>query len=77
MDVKKRWTAAQLLEHPWVVDAEVSDKHRGKALAAMKSFKAKQRWKKAGNAVRATVRMKAFMDLAHKLTAEELASEDE
>jgi hypothetical protein len=76
VDVTKRWTANQLLEHPWMLSAELSDKHRDAALVALKSFKAKQRWKKAGNTVRATVRMQSFLDLANKISADEFTNDD-
>jgi hypothetical protein len=76
VDVTKRWTANQLLEHPWMTSAELSDKHRDVALAALKSFKAKQRWKKAGNTVRATVRMQSFLALGNNISADELTNDD-
>jgi hypothetical protein len=70
VDVTTRWTAEQLLQHPWMTTVEVSDKHRDASFVALKSFTAKQRWKKVGNTVRATVRMKNF------LSAGELSNHD-
>jgi serine/threonine protein kinase len=73
VDVKARWTADQLLAHPWMASAEASDEHRDDiAYAVCHAFNAKRQWKKAGNAVRATVRMmKARMKLSRKRTVDE------
>jgi len=61
VDVNKRWTAEQLLQHEWMTSAELSDEHRDAALQKIKSMQAKKRWKKAGQTVLATVKFQSLL----------------
>jgi calcium/calmodulin-dependent protein kinase I len=47
VDTAKRWNCDQLLAHPWVVSTDVSDKQLGSAMAELKKFNARRKFKGA------------------------------
>jgi len=47
LDPKKRYTAKQTLEHPWVKGDGISDKPLDSTLSALQKFNAKRKWKGA------------------------------
>ncbi|PRP89779.1 hypothetical protein PROFUN_00121 [Planoprotostelium fungivorum] len=65
VDAKKRYSATQALQHPWIKDNNHVKPLEG-AQAELKKFNAKKKWKKAGNAVRALGRMGHLKSLLAK-----------
>jgi serine/threonine protein kinase len=57
---KDRWSAQQLLTHPWITAGaeQLAQKDLAKSIEALKKFKAKMRFKAAANAIIMTNRMK-------------------
>ena len=60
-----RWSARQLLTHPWITagDEELQAKDLTKSIEAMKKYKAKLRFKAVTNAIIMTNRMKGIFKL--------------
>eukprot|EP01041_Mallomonas_annulata_P001467 gene1467-2818_t len=60
---KDRWTATQLLSHPWIIagDAQLEAKNLSGALVEMKRFNARRRFRSAADAVMITNRMKRLV----------------
>eukprot|EP00939_MAST-03C_sp_MAST-3C-sp1_P001686 g1686.t1 len=54
----RRLTASEVLDHPWMKLPLSGAKSRKKAIARLKKYVAKKRWKKAGSTVRASIKMK-------------------
>lgn len=54
---QKRYTAAQILSHPWMHNAAVSNAPLGRAMENLKRFNARRKLKAAQKAVLTTVRM--------------------
>jgi serine/threonine protein kinase len=63
VDPARRITAAQILQHPWVLadTSALPNVHMGKTMAQMKTFVARKRWHKALNTVRSTIKMKMML----------------
>lgn len=53
LDQKKRWTAHQLLQHPWIVaaDEELAQRDLGKSLLELKKYNARRKLRAAADAV--------------------------
>jgi serine/threonine protein kinase len=60
VDPKKRATAFELQTHPWM-SAEVGNQNISPAIARLKQFTARARWKQAINTTRSVVRMNLAM----------------
>ena len=75
---KDRWTAKQLLAHPWILLGEdvLKDKDMTQSLETLKKYRARQRFKKVGNAIRAVQKVKLLLR-GVKSAAAECASEGE
>jgi len=60
---QQRWTAKQLLNHPWIRsgDDELASRNISNALVEMKKFNARRRFKSAADAVILTNRMSKLM----------------
>jgi len=58
VDQKNRYTADQILQHPWMKLSLQDAKHNAKVVSRLKKYQAKKRWKKAGHSIRASVRMR-------------------
>ena len=60
-----RWSARQLLSHPWITagDDELQAKDLTKSIEAMKKYKAKMRFKAVTNAIIMTNRMKGIFKI--------------
>lgn len=62
VDPQSRPTAAQALQHQWIV-GEVKTENLAKTLTELKKFNARRRWKAGINAVRAGVRIGMMRNL--------------
>jgi calcium/calmodulin-dependent protein kinase I len=73
VDVKKRWTAEQLLEHPWIKtdDSVLADKNITGTLITMRKFNARRRFRAAATAIILTNRMKNMIKNLTELKKEE------
>lgn len=60
---KERWTAQQLLQHPWITLGEdvLGQKEMTKQLETLKKYRAKMRFKKAVLAVTVGVKVRTMM----------------
>jgi len=58
-DPNKRYTAKQALQHPWITTQQTTT-HLESAVAQLKSFNAKRKWKRGINTVLALGRFRAF-----------------
>jgi len=58
----QRWTAVQLLDHPWIIagDDHLATKNLSGAIVELKRFNAKRRFRAAVEVVQAANRLKAF-----------------
>ncbi len=63
VDQSKRWTAAQLLQHPWITlgDDKLANKDLSSSITVMRKFNARRRLKSAADAVIMANRMKNMM----------------
>ena len=63
VDQKRRWTAAQLLQHPWITsgDDKLANKDLSSSITVMRKFNARRRLKSAADAVIMANRMKNMM----------------
>lgn len=63
VDQSKRWSAAQLLQHPWITlgDEKLASKDLTGSITVMKKFNARRRLKAAADAVIMANRMKNMM----------------
>ena len=63
VDQSKRWTAAQLLNHPWITlgDDKLATKDLSNSITVMRKFNARRRLKSAADAVILANRMKNMM----------------
>ena len=63
VDQKKRWTASQLLQHPWITsgDDKLANKDLSSSITVMRKFNARRRLKSAADAVIMANRMKNMM----------------
>jgi hypothetical protein len=61
---KKRWTASQLLQHPWITlgDDKLANKDLTASITVMRKFNARRRLKSAADAVILANRMKNMMN---------------
>jgi serine/threonine protein kinase len=60
LDQKERWTAAQLLQHPWITarDEDLAARDISGAITEMKRFNALRKFRAAGNMIMSINRMK-------------------
>lgn len=65
-----RWTARQLLQHPWILagDEQLSSKDLSNVMTTMKKFNAKRRLKAAADAIIISNRIKNLTTFRPKLT---------
>lgn len=63
VDQSKRWSAAQLLQHPWITlgDDKLASKDLSNSITVMKKFNARRRLRSAADAVILANRMKNMM----------------
>ena len=63
VDQSKRWTAAQLLQHPWITlgDEKLANKDLSNSITVMRKFNARRRLRSAADAVIMANRMKNMM----------------
>jgi serine/threonine protein kinase len=63
VDQSKRWSAAQLLQHPWITlgDDKLANKDLTSSITVMRKFNARRRLKAAADAVILANRMKNMM----------------
>mmetsp|Transcript_2676 Transcript_2676/g.5920 ORF Transcript_2676/g.5920 Transcript_2676/m.5920 type:complete len:178 (+) Transcript_2676:2-535(+) len=63
VDQKKRWTAAQLLQHPWIIEGgeELAKRDLTSSVTVMRKFNARRRLKSAADAVILANRMQKMM----------------
>ncbi len=63
LDQKKRWTARQLLQHPWIVaqDEVLAQRDLGKSLQELKKYNARRKLRAAADAVIVANRIKRMM----------------
>ena len=63
VDQSKRWTAAQLLQHPWITlgDDKLANKDLSNSITVMRKFNARRRLRSAADAVIMANRMKNMM----------------
>lgn len=64
VDISERWTAKQLLEHPWVTaeDTTLANRNIDSTLVVMRKFNARRRFKAAARAVILTNRMRNLIE---------------
>jgi len=63
VDQKKRWTASQLLQHPWIIegDEELAKRDLTSSVTVMRKFNARRRLKSAATAIILANRMQKMM----------------
>mmetsp|Transcript_1485 Transcript_1485/g.2443 ORF Transcript_1485/g.2443 Transcript_1485/m.2443 type:complete len:292 (-) Transcript_1485:308-1183(-) len=63
VDQRKRWTAEQLLKHPWITegDEELANRDLSNSITVMRKFNARRRLKSAADAVILANRMQKLM----------------
>lgn len=73
VDVKDRWTAKQLLTHPWIQteDEELANRNIDGTLVVMRKFNARRRFKAAASAIILTNRMKKLIESITALKKDE------
>jgi hypothetical protein len=76
---RERWTAKQLLQHPWILtDSEVlATKDLTESIATMKKFNAKRRLKAAADAVIMANRLRQHSGLNLSVSNMEVSRTDE
>ncbi len=74
-DPKKRITAAEALQHKWVLD-NTSSANLSSVIAELKKFNAKKRWRKGINTVVALEKMKIFRLNSEEKNKEEKSKEE-
>jgi len=64
LDQKKRWTAEQLLKHPWILksDEVLAAKSLDASIVTMKKFNARRRFRAAAHAIVMANRMQKLID---------------
>lgn len=69
---KNRWTAKQLLQHPWILkeDESLANKSLTEAIGTMKKFNARRRFKAAIETVMFTQKLRGFSKLKSKSAIE-------
>lgn len=65
LDPTERLTAAQVLEHPWILNSELSTMDITPALDELRRFVLKRAFKRTGNAVRGVNKMKQMIAQMH------------
>jgi serine/threonine protein kinase len=60
-DVRRRYTARQIVQHPWITSGDVRVEPLSRAMGNLKRFNARRKLKAAGKAVLTTVRMRMLI----------------
>ena len=70
VDQESRWTASQLLQHPWILkeDKELSGQDISSTIKELKRYNARRRLKAAANAVIMANRMQNLLGIKSKFS---------